>query len=425
VLKVSFLIKLFSLLTSVVLFLGSAQSATAEENLDLARPGVGDPTISNFRETPALWSSFLWPQKNGLVCWNSTDKKCKFDSSVSGHGFIVAPLCSKVSQDFCIESLYAISEDGRKFLANPTEAINEDDNPIFTVKSKRGSLTSGVPSLWRFDQGFPDTRDYLLNAFTMVNWNKGAKYVDLVGLELALTPISSFREGGQIIEQNLPLGFRFGVQLRLDWQIGGFLMGRLSQINLSQETIKKGFSRSVIIEALPEAVAKISGSNANGKIAYSMEDYPDFKFQADKSGDRATHIDRVFRAFSRKTIDFSCAGFDSGFYGTGTTNASMYAVDPPYMSNGFLNYEVAGIHFLQDGKSINFGKYEMSLRSDVARCIYGLRKTPLTAKINVVNANGNKTIATTVLSEKKGWLKLAAYGFTFSKKKITIKLKNR
>jgi hypothetical protein len=45
----------------------------------------------------------------------------------------------------------------------------------------------------------------------------------------------------------------------------------------------------------------------------------------------------------------------------------------------------------------------------------------LSATISVVG-DGDKTIATTVVSEKNGWLKLAAYGFTFSKKTIRVKV---
>ena len=43
------------------------------------------------------------------------------------------------------------------------------------------------------------------------------------------------------------------------------------------------------------------------------------------------------------------------------------------------------------------------------------------ATISVVG-DGDKSIATTVVSEKNGWLKLAAYGFSFSKKTIRAKI---
>jgi hypothetical protein len=34
--------------------------------------------------------------------------------------------------------------------------------------------------------------------------------------------------------------------------------------------------------------------------------------------------------------------------------------------------------------------------------------------------SGDRSVATTVVSEKNGWLKLDAYGFTFSKKTIKV-----
>jgi hypothetical protein len=62
------------------------------------------------------------------------------------------------------------------------------------------------------------------------------------------------------------------------------------------------------------------------------------------------------------------------------------------------------------------------MRSDTARCLYGFSKAPLSATVSVTNDKGNKTMATTVVSEKNGWLKMAAYGFTFSKKTIKVKI---
>jgi len=392
---------------------------------ELARPGIGDVRIGNYREIPALWSSFLWPNKEGLNCWNSTDPRCRFDPSVTGSGFIVAPTCREVKQNFCIEEFYALDESGTKYTAQPTRGVNQLSNPRFSIRTKASKIRSGNPSLWRFPSAYLDQREYLVNAFTMVLWGQGESRVNLVGIELAVTPVVADEVGASIMEKNLPSGFRYGVKFRLDWEVGGYLMGRIASASIKQNTIKSGVSRLVTIEAAPEEVPKISGGNQSGGLAYSMEDYRRFNLHSKLVDDTATHVDRVLRAYSRKTVDYACSGSDAGFYGTGTTNAAMYAVDPPSFRNGSLNYEVASIHYLPDGKSLNLGKYEMTLRSDVARCIYGLSKLPIAASIRVVNSNGDRAVATTVVSEKRGWLKLAAYGFTFSKKKISIKISNK
>jgi hypothetical protein len=62
------------------------------------------------------------------------------------------------------------------------------------------------------------------------------------------------------------------------------------------------------------------------------------------------------------------------------------------------------------------------MRSETARCLYGFGKTPLYATVSVLNDKGTKSTASTVVSEKNGWLKMAAYGFTFSKKTIKVKI---
>ena len=93
----------------------------------------------------------------------------------------------------------------------------------------------------------------------------------------------------------------------------------------------------------------------------------------------------------------------------------------PQFRNGFLNYEVAGLHYQPDGTTKVQGSYDLVMRSEVARCLYGFSRAPLSATISVVG-DGDKSIATTIVSERNGWLKLAAYGFTFSKKTIRAKI---
>jgi hypothetical protein len=93
----------------------------------------------------------------------------------------------------------------------------------------------------------------------------------------------------------------------------------------------------------------------------------------------------------------------------------------PKFTNGFLDYQVAGMHYQPDGFTEVEGSYDLVMRSEVARCLYGFSNAPLSATISVVGG-GSKSIATTIVNEKNGWLKLAAYGFTFSKKTIRAKI---
>jgi hypothetical protein len=118
----------------------------------------------------------------------------------------------------------------------------------------------------------------------------------------------------------------------------------------------------------------------------------------------------------------SCLKDNSRLVGLVTTNAMAYSGSAPEWVNNSLSYKVAGLHFMPDGKTPVEGTYDLAIRSDVARCLYGFSKAPISATINVTGAGGETKTATTVVNEKDGWLKLAAYGFTFSSPTISVKL---
>jgi hypothetical protein len=93
----------------------------------------------------------------------------------------------------------------------------------------------------------------------------------------------------------------------------------------------------------------------------------------------------------------------------------------PRFSNGFLDYRVAGLHLMPDGKTPVLGTYDLVMRSETARCLYGFTNAPVSATVTVTGT-GNLNVATTLVSERNGWLQLAAYGFTFSEKEIRVNI---
>ena len=62
------------------------------------------------------------------------------------------------------------------------------------------------------------------------------------------------------------------------------------------------------------------------------------------------------------------------------------------------------------------------MSSSVARCIYKFTAAPISATVSITSENGEANAATTVVNEKNGWLKLGAYGFTFSAPTVRVKL---
>jgi hypothetical protein len=118
----------------------------------------------------------------------------------------------------------------------------------------------------------------------------------------------------------------------------------------------------------------------------------------------------------------ACLSDTSKLIGFVTTNAMAYSGNTPTWDGSSLEYKVAGLHFLPDGKTLTSGTYDLAMRSDTARCLYGFTSAPISASISVSSSDGEQKVATTLLNEKNGWLYLAAYGFSFSSPTIKIKL---
>lgn len=135
-------------------------------------------------------------------------------------------------------------------------------------------------------------------------------------------------------------------------------------------------------------------------------------------------------SWSVRTLDANEAAgsntcFKSGSVLTGivTTNSTQYAAGPPLFdkSEGSLVYKVAAPHY--DSKDSVFkGRYSLVMRSDVARCVYGFSKAPIKAELSIVSSDGSPQIATVVVGESNGWLRLRADNFEFSAPVIKAKL---
>jgi hypothetical protein len=120
-----------------------------------------------------------------------------------------------------------------------------------------------------------------------------------------------------------------------------------------------------------------------------------------------------------------CFNDKTKLLGIVTTNALIYSPNAPEFKDGTLNYKVAGLHHQADGNTLTRGTYDLAIRSDVARCVYGFSDAPFQASISVIGADGQEqTIATESIREdaKREWLFLSAANFTFSSPVIKVKL---
>jgi hypothetical protein len=115
-----------------------------------------------------------------------------------------------------------------------------------------------------------------------------------------------------------------------------------------------------------------------------------------------------------------CSADKTKLHGMVVTNAPIFEKGPPEFKDGFLNYRVAGIHNNIDGSEFK-GRYTYIVQSDTARCYYGFSKAPIEARVEVVSASNSSQVATVLVSEKDGFIKLQADNFTFSSPTIKVK----
>lgn len=254
------------------------------------------------------------------------------------------------------------------------------------------------------------------------------------------------------LTENFAPDSRFSISIRASNELTGWFKGRIGRPNVSIQKFSATNNR-ITMSAEPVQVPRLGAivtaenTTERGKdlLKHSnLSGVPElFKGQTLRNiaPDDAAAIEWVkeFRNAAKDTAiattghwSFATLGLAkntnkcfadrSQVIGVVTTNATALASGAPEFGRGTLDYKVAGLHYAPDGKSLNEGMYDLILRSDVARCLYGFSNAPISAKIAVISDSGEKKVATTVVNEKNGWIKMAAYGFTFSSPTIKVQI---
>lgn len=133
------------------------------------------------------------------------------------------------------------------------------------------------------------------------------------------------------------------------------------------------------------------------------------------TADRVTWSLRTLRTWERDQAN-SCIADTSRVTGLVLTNATQYLAGAPAYNKETksLDYKVGAPHLMSNGDVFK-GSYQMIVRSDVAKCIYGFSSSAVKATVEIVESeSGQASAAVTNVSEKDGWLRLSASGYTHS-----------
>jgi hypothetical protein len=254
--------------------------------------------------------------------------------------------------------------------------------------------------------------------------------------------------------RQFPSNFRFGVTIRIADKTQGWFHGRLFLPEISTAPWKTG--SEISIEAEPVKVPSLDFSVPNSEIPQEIRSYvfsdrifghmglanTGIKIVTKLSDPSALElVSRFVPAYKNKATTTEtywsfqtllydnsnlvkqCTDKSGDFAGIVTTNALAYSGGPPTFDadNATLSYKVASPHYEANGNEA-IGTYDLLVRSDVARCIYGFSTAPIKAEISITNQTGVQRIETTSFSERDGWLSLSANGFGYSSPVINVKL---
>lgn len=259
----------------------------------------------------------------------------------------------------------------------------------------------------------------------------------------------------------LPTDVEFSMSLKLQTKINGWIHGRLGDVSavigsapdgdqLITVTGKAVHVPSVFqwfhLDSLPASVKKFyendpqfmkQGTGYGGTgwgtqtsilkdyINYTSYSFPEAIAWYDAIGDKANSMATAwsFRTIESGNLPQKCTSADNALTGIVTTNSNMFVAMPPDFNkvDQSLDYKVSSPHLLPDG-SVFKGSYNLVMRSDYARCLYGFTNAPVAASISILSADGTSQVATSVLGERDGWIYLSANNFTFSSPTLKVKL---
>lgn len=408
---------------------------------------------------------------------DSVDSGPCLDPTISFiQGESILPVCSSTVAENCINGL-SLSSSG-----SPVSAVFQRSLEGFVFPANVAAQTpaGGTVSLWD-SQSFPHTGGTTYAVSAQINWyrsggqttyrdmtirvaavdlraDSGARVTIPYTVESGVPGASRLQtraanhypgKNGCFFTQDQVCGFeqefspntRIKVSLKVSNRVTGWLYGRLKDPVISIQEVGSG-QNLVEIEAEPVRVAKLHarwnanslpgviddrqgrGAFGDGNLMAGSTDSDAFSI-VDKlrtiTQDAATGHKTYWSLASRRDSG-GCLSDGARLNGVVTTNAMVFSGGPPIFDKGFLTYRVAGMHHEPGGAQVELGTYDVLIRSDVARCLYRFTNAPVSATVAVVGQGGEEKVASTQVSEKDGWLKLAAYGFTFSEKEVRVSL---
>jgi len=392
-------------------------------------------------------------------CTSMSDPKCAEPAKKLGWWILrAAPPCQEaLPWEECIEGL-RIRLPGGQWADSELIGLAPGKS-TFPADPPRGLPTGSAMSLWSDPSSKDRSTGYVIDLSGQMTGDKGPFSFNSFALQLYRYRVGPANSGRNCIWRSRDrcayrIGFDAGTRPQVSFlmndRLSGWLSGRLQDPTVNVTSAREGLAR-ITVSARPVDLPMVAVIIPNSQASAEIIDYwlktgtcpngkpcDDGVIGVESIGPHSADLLRLFEVALGDTATaaiptWSIASYDGistgsaclkrtrSLIGLVTTNATVYSSEPPAFVKDSLRYDVAALHRLPTGKPLS-GTYDLIIRSDVARCLYGFSKAPIRAEIQVFSENGTEQVATTSVAESGGWLRLSAYGFRFSQPTISVKL---
>ena len=307
---------------------------------------------------------------------------------------------------------------GKFYPAETYSAVNSDGAPTYGVRPKGNDYDNFENCAW-LEQGscgkFADFSEGTRVALTLRMGSEmtGWLYGRMKDVSVNVTPLDS-KFNTITIE---------GAPVLAPGAYGYVKKSELTNYPEINKRIKLGYGDFGYNEMMNNPASRFGGYDPVGNFDDFLAFEPILKTLPDERAQWVISSGASANGYTA-TGGSSCFNDKSKLLGIVTTNALIYSPSAPEFKDGTLNYKVAGLHHQADGVTLTRGTYDLAIRSETARCVYGFSDAPFQASISVIGADGQEqTIATESIREdaKREWLFLSAQNFTFSSPTIKVK----
>lgn len=402
-----------------------------------------------------------WPD---MMCASTSDPICDLKGSVWGdpkrtiQAKAMLPICSAIEVEDCIQSVQISNGNGEFkqliFERYMPDGYLEKDGNTFPADRARLLPTGSSTSIWteKVDGKISDLK-YLAQFSYQMNYDNVNDFFVINSVNLGIKPfkeIDGYRwdglwtgNGQTGIQYEFRPNTTFQMTVHMSNKPAGWFKARMNDVSIDISPLSSTNNR-VVVEGKAVTVPNFAVVRREAELITREAEIAKFfgyekgvvmadpglpeifdylEYWRNKLNDTASQSSSFWTLNSTRWVSPNkCLQDSTRVLGVVSTNAMGFDGNAPAFIDGFLNYRVAGFHFAADGKTENLGTYDLVMRSDAARCLYGFSNAPVSATISITGTGGASNVATTVVTEKAGWLKMKAAGFTFSEKNIKVKL---